>query len=374
MPKFLILFSSIGSGHRSAAQAIAAAVAAKQAGDARVEDALELAGALLQATVVNMYVRVTEHAPQLYRLFYEGTDIDDLEEALSANRVLGMLGAPLLRKFEELVAEYAPDAIICTQQVPAVIVQHLKLRGKFTQPIYIVVTDFMAHSSWLMPGIDGYFLPSELTQYALAARGVPPEILHVTGIPVRLEISEPKPMDAMRARHGLPADRPLLLLFGGGIEPKRVRLMVELLRDVDADGTLVVVSGRNERLAEALEGLGDGPRMQVRQLGMIDYVDDLVAASDLVITKSGGLIVSEVLARGTPMIIIDPIPGQEEWNADFVVSSGAGMQLRMPELVPDAVTRLLLQPERLATMRAQAQTAGRPRAALAIVEQVLKEL
>jgi processive 1,2-diacylglycerol beta-glucosyltransferase len=114
--------------------------------------------------------------------------------------------------------------------------------------------------------------------------------------------------------------------------------------------------------------------MRLRRLGMIDWVDDLVAASDLAITKSGGLIVSEILARGTPMIVIDPIPGQEEWNADYVAGSGAGVQLRQPESVPPATLSLLAHPERLALMRAQAARVGRPRAALDIAERVLRDL
>jgi processive 1,2-diacylglycerol beta-glucosyltransferase len=108
--------------------------------------------------------------------------------------------------------------------------------------------------------------------------------------------------------------------------------------------------------------------------GRIDFVDDLVAASDLVITKAGGLMVSEVLARGTPLLVIDPIPGQEEWNADYVVSAGAGVQLRMPEAVPYTTLNLLAQPGRLAAIRERSLTAGRPRAALDIAEIVLDEL
>jgi processive 1,2-diacylglycerol beta-glucosyltransferase len=127
-------------------------------------------------------------------------------------------------------------------------------------------------------------------------------------------------------------------------------------------------------LAEALSDLIDGTQVQLRLLGKNDYVDDLVAASDLVITKSGGLIVSEVLARGVPMLIVDPIPGQEEWNADFVAGSGAGIQLNHPEAVPPAALFLLSQPERLALMREQARRFGRPRAALDIAERVLGDL
>jgi processive 1,2-diacylglycerol beta-glucosyltransferase len=142
----------------------------------------------------------------------------------------------------------------------------------------------------------------------------------------------------------------------------------------DLPGTLAVVAGRNAALEAALADLSDGPRMRLRTLGFISYVDDLVAASDLVITKAGGLIVSEVLARGTPLLLIDPIPGQEEWNADYVVSAGAGMQLRMVELIPQAVEWLLASPERLLLLRRCAQAIGRPRAAVEIAETILRDL
>ncbi len=174
---------------------------------------------------------------------------------------------------------------------------------------------------------------------------------------------------------GLPTDRPLLALFGGGIEPRRVRLMVErLIDDSDIPLTIAAVAGRNEALQQALSDLRNSENVALYNLGMIDYVDDLVAASDAVITKAGGLMVSEVLARGTPLIIIDPIPGQEEWNADFVAASGAGVQLHMPEMVPPTALALLRSSERLAQMGVQAKQVGRPRAALDIAETILNQL
>jgi processive 1,2-diacylglycerol beta-glucosyltransferase len=150
--------------------------------------------------------------------------------------------------------------------------------------------------------------------------------------------------------------------------------VIERLLQTSAPGLLVVVAGRSAELTASIADLRDGPSMRLRSLGRIDYVDDLVAASDLVVTKSGGLIVSEVLARGAPMIVIDPIPGQEEWNADFVAGSGAGLQLRQPESVPLTVRSLLAHPERLAMMRQHAARVGRPRAALDIAERILAEL
>lgn len=178
----------------------------------------------------------------------------------------------------------------------------------------------------------------------------------------------------MRERHDLPLDTPVIALFGGGLQPRRVRLMVAGLLESPFAGTLAVVAGRNHALGTALADLEDGPAMRLRSLGQIDFVDDLIAASDLVITKAGGLIASEVMARGTPMVIVDPIPGQEEWNADAIAAYGAGIQLRLPEMVAPTVQFLLSAPEHLAFMRSQARKYGRPTAALAVVESILARL
>jgi len=137
---------------------------------------------------------------------------------------------------------------------------------------------------------------------------------------------------------------------------------------------LIVVAGRNEKLVEALEEVTDSAHVQLRKLEQIDYVDDLVVASDLVVTKAGGLITSEILARGTPMVIVDPIPGQEEQNADVIAAAGAGVQLRLPEMVAPAVLYLLKRPDRLAEMHQSALELGQPRAALNIAEHILNDL
>ena len=258
--------------------------------------------------------------------------------------------------------------------IPGHVLAHNKLLGTLAPPLYVVVTDYMAHSSWLVPGVERYFVPSDFTRRELLIRGVAPELIEVTGIPVHLSVNEDKDPAAMRELHDLPTDRCVLTIFGGGLEPERVRLMVTQILESRTEGMLAVVAGRNERLQEALADLADGPYMRLRLYGKIDHVDDLVVASDLVITKAGGLTVSEVLARGTPMVIIDPVAGQEEWNADVVVGAGAGIQLRMPETVPAAALYLLSQPERLEMMQRQARLIGRPRAALDVAGSILGDL
>src|SRR5690606_10351488 len=134
-----------------------------------------------------------------------------------------------------------------------------KARGNFSQPFYVVVTDFMAHATWLVPGVERYYVPGDLTERILLMRGVPPDHIAVTGIPVRLEMTEEKAPYEVRARHDLPGDLPVISLFGGGLDIERVRLMVTQLLDGRTPGMLVVVAGRNEGLEEALADLSDGP-------------------------------------------------------------------------------------------------------------------
>jgi processive 1,2-diacylglycerol beta-glucosyltransferase len=374
MPRILILHAAIGTGHTTAARSLADAFRRKQLGEVRVEDILDYGSRLFRTALTRAYLEVSGRTPLLWKMLYESSDLEDPDAVVASNAVRARIERLPLRQLEGFVTSYAPDAIVCTHMFPLTVLQRLKRQGALRQPLYCVITDYMVHSMWINDVVDGYFLASDATREAMIARGVPPTILHVTGIPVKLEIADPKTMEAARARRGLPADVPIVTLFGGGIEPARVRLVVTRLLTATKPGLLIVAAGRSQSLANSLADLGDGPSMRLLRLGLIDYVDDLVAASDLVITKSGGLIVSEVLARGTPMIVIDPIPGQEEWNADLVAGSGAGIQLRQPESVPLAALSLLSRPERLALMREQAVRVGRPRAALDIAEHVLADL
>ncbi|MEI7769748.1 MAG: galactosyldiacylglycerol synthase [Chloroflexales bacterium] len=374
MARILILHASFGSGHRHAAEALRAALEAHPDVEVVVEDTLAYLGPVLQHAAQELYRQISEHAPRLYQLFYEATDLHHLDAAMRANLRSGRAYRPFLGDLERLIGRLAPDLIVGVQQLPLMVLSALRDDGTLRQPINAVVTDFAAHSSWVHPYIDRYFLPSAITAQLLVRLGVPADILEVTGIPVRAEIAAPKAPAAMRARHGLPPNGPVISLFGAGIEPQRVRLMLEGLLGLGAPLTLVTVTGRSTELAQHLDGLVGHGQVRLVALGQIAYVDDLVAASDLVITKAGGLIVSEVLARHTPLMIIDPIPGQEEWNADMVAAAGAGTQLRLPEMVPIAVQALLAQPARLALMRQRAAAVGRPHAAAAIARRLLADL
>lgn len=370
-PRIFILYASIGGGHASAANALEKAFAQRGVTDVVVKDIFEFGGELLRKAVVGSYTVTSEKAPLLWKIFYESGDVSDPQRAEFKNLLRGQAQRPLfLRSLDKFVKEYAPEVIIGTHFMPLEILFPLKRKGELTAPMYEVITDFMVSSDWIQPGVDAYFVASDFTREAMIARAVDPALIHVTGIPVRPELAAPKERAQARARIGLTSEH-IITLLGGGISSNRVRHVAQELLQTNLRGTLVVVAGRNEELEKEISDLENGPTLRVLKLGFIDFVDDLFAASDVVITKAGGLTVSEILAVGTPMIIIDPIPGQEEWNADFVAGSGAGIQLRQIETAPTAAVTLLNDPARLQGMRNHAQRVGKPRAAFEIVDAVL---
>ena len=199
MPGILIVHASLGTGHLSAANALGEAF--KQLGRAAVVvDVLDYANPVLRAALNQYFKQTTQRTPQLYKLLYDQSDTTDAEEAFNGNRLLTMLERPFLSQFEQLVADLRPEAVVSVHPVPGHILAHNKQQGLLAQPLYAVVTDYMAHSSWLVPGVDRYFVPSDFTRRGLLLRNVPAEHITVTGIPVSLEITEPKEPAEMRAR------------------------------------------------------------------------------------------------------------------------------------------------------------------------------
>lgn len=372
MPRVLLLHASVGAGHKRAAEALATAFARRQPGEVRVEDVLDHTSKLFRVAYARSYLELTDRAPLVWGYFYTQTNADPnlAEFTNNIRKLVEGIGVGGLR---DVLRGFMPEVIICTHFLPMELLVRYKRNAQLAQPIYCVVTDFAAHTFWTYTEIDGYFVADAQTREQLISRGVTPAQVTVSGIPVDPSLGEPKERQAMRARHGLAPDGSLITLFGGGLDDDHVRQIVQGLCRRAISGTLVVVAGRNPTLADSLADLASTAQLHLRVYGFVDFVDDLIVASDLVVTKAGGLIVSEVLARGVPLVVIDPIPGQEEWNADFVVSSGAGAQLRMSESVPATVERLLRQPHLLHEMGRAAAQVGRPRAASEIAEQVIAD-
>lgn len=367
MASILILHASVGLGHRRAAEALGSAFAHRQAETVWVEDTLAYGGPIFRQLYASSYSGLSEKAPAIWAHFYRRSDEIETQLTAALRTLVSRLG---VTELDALIDERKPDAIVCTHFLPVDLLIQERRRGRKIPPLFCVVTDYTGHVFWAYPDVDHYFVATSMTKWMFVQRGVPPDRITVTGIPVDPALADPKDRAMVRQALNL-GDGPVIVLFGSGLTVKRVRQVVTDLLYSEVHGHLVVIAGRTTQLVDGLRNLSRHGRLNLTVLGFIDNVDDYVAASDLVIAKAGGLIVSEVLARGRPLVVVDPIPGQEEWNADHVVSVSAGVQVRLGQMVPRVVENLLTNTAHREVLEEGARRAGRPRAALTIAEEVL---
>ncbi len=367
MANILILHASVGTGHKTAAEALGKAFQMRGVEKVWVQDTLDYGSGIFRKLYADLYLELAEKTPELWGFAYHESNRGQSALERGLRQIYSRIGVYRIDELRDL----QPDAVICTHFLPIDVVGNSLVAINIQAPIYCVVTDFVGHPFWAHPDVAATFVGNQLAAEMLVSHGVPAERIHVTGIPVDPLLAEPKDAAALRTQRDL-GDGSIVTLIASGLDGAMVRRLVEGMLRRPIAGTLLVVTGRSPEVQKSLEELPISPTLAVKVLGFVDYLDDLIAASDLIIGKAGGLITSEVMARGTPLLVVDPVRGQEEYNADYVAGSGVGTQARLPDSVPYMVELLLHDPERLQTMRARAREFGRPRAALDVADIVLQ--
>jgi len=201
---------------------------------------------------------------------------------------------------------------------------------------------------------------------------VPRDTITVTGIPIHPVFSEPKDRAACLAKHGLAGNRPVILQMAGGFGVGPIEKLHNAILAVEEPLEVVVVAGRNEEARQQVERLPLPPRHRRTVLGFTDQIDELMAVADLVVSKPGGLTTSEVLARGTVLVIVNPTPGQEDRNSDFLLENGAAIKANNIATLPWKLTTVLRDREGLERLRANVRRVARPRAAFDVAERSLQ--
>jgi processive 1,2-diacylglycerol beta-glucosyltransferase len=368
MNRILLLHASVGMGHQQAALALAEAFRQVPNTAVAVEDTLQQSLPLFRRSYAGIYLGISDKVPEFWSFFYAQTDRPSglVAGARALSTSVGVRGLPALLEHAQ------PDAIVCTHFLP---IEALRLIRRDVPPIYCVLTDYHAHQFWACPGVARYFVPTEAAGREMVGAGAPPERVYVSGIPIHPSINTPPDRAAALRQLGLPGGRPVVTLIGSGLAVERVQaIALALLAALSASATVVVATGRNRALAAAMTDLGRAAGARLRVLGPQPSLDPLIVASDLVLSKAGGLTVSEVLARGVPLLLPMPMAGQEEWNANYVIGAGAGIGRESAGELAAAASELLANPARRAAMVTAAQAAARPAAAQQIATRVLADL
>jgi processive 1,2-diacylglycerol beta-glucosyltransferase len=367
--RVLIATVTAGAGHLQAAAALEEAWKANSTADIveRV-DVLSFVSKLYRKLYSEGYVRVVERAPEIYAMIFKKTDNPGLLRRLT--RVRRSLAGASTRKFVKHVLEFKPDIVLCPHFLPLEIIGGLKSKRPEFRPLTVcVVTDFEAHALWMEPGVDLYCVATEETKARLVARGAAPENVVATGIPVAAKFSAKPDKKAVRKQFGLRDDLPTILALGGGFGMGPVGQILAELGKMTRPMQILVVAGKNEKLRRELAATTHKHPTHV--LGFVANMQELMAVADLIITKPGGLTTSEALAAGKPLFILNPIPGQEAANSDFLLQHGAAEKANCVEDLPYRLEQLLGS-KKLAGMARAAKTLGRPNAARDICAEAVR--
>jgi processive 1,2-diacylglycerol beta-glucosyltransferase len=206
-------------------------------------------------------------------------------------------------------------------------------------------------------------------------RGIARDWVTVSGIPIDPVFAQAKDRAEMRRKHGLLPDRLTILISAGGFGVGPIAHLVKSLLELRHPAQVIAIAGRSEELKAELEalrgGVPSGHRVQIHVEGYTREMDEFMSAADLLLGKPGGLTTSEALAKGLPLVVVNPIPGQEERNADHLLEEGAAIRCNNLPVLAEKIDRLLDDPARFAALQANARRLGRPDAAGDVVRTLL---
>jgi len=374
-PRVLLLSASSGAGHVRAAQALEKAFAAR--GDCAVEhiDAIKYVSKLFQNLYDKTYISMVRKAPELMGVLYERTDQpwQHPRRRLALDRLNAQ---PMIRMLKRV----QPDLCVATHFLPAEILAWLIAKKKLSAKNAIVVTDYDVHAMWLCRTVSRYYVAIPEALEYLTGIGVPREIIRVTGIPIDPLFAKPLDRSNARTHLKLDPDAPVLLLAAGGYGVGPVEQLVQDLLALQKPWQLVAIAGKAEKVKKRLDEIARGagtlrsgnPRLV--PIGFTTEMDQYMAAADLLVGKAGGLTTSEALARGLPMALIEPIPGQEFRNADHLLENGAAIRCNNLPAAAWKISGLFADRARLARLRQASAQMARPHAAADIAEDALRLL
>jgi UDP-N-acetylglucosamine:LPS N-acetylglucosamine transferase len=365
--KAVVMYSRVGGGHLSAARALAAELEGTGEFAARLVDIYVDCGRFPVTRFPSIYARLARSHPRLWSLVYHGSGSSP---KLDPSWVVG----PFLRRgvLATLRAE-RPDVVIGV--LPAINEVLAEATTAVGARLEVVLTDWhQVHPFWHARGVSHYTAPTDSARADCIRFGAAPSAVDVVGIPVRREFATAAAPDRSRYLSAIgldPTRFTILAMVGAEGSPRALRNLAELACS-DLDAQLVVVCGRGERLRRQVERLP--ARIPVRALGFVEGISGLMRASDLLVTKAGGLTLAEAFCCAVPVVIHDVLPGQEAGNLEYMLDHGAAVYAPMPSALVQTITALAADPARRQQLAACGARLARPNAARDIAANVLSRL
>lgn len=365
--KVLVLSITAGGGHNSTGKAICDHLE-KMGAQVQMLDTLYYLNKLLGDTVSKGYLLSVENLKHAYKTIYGQCEKRKSGKKLSATRLTNIL---LSRKLRKYIDDYNPDVIVCTHIFAANIIDVLKVRKHIRAKTIGIVTDFAFHPYWEDSVHFDYIITASEQMLAQARRkGYRAEQVLPFGIPIHPKFSQKESRETVRESLKLDTAMPTLLMMSGSMGYGDLESEVRTLDALETPFQMLIVCGNNAEAKKKIESIPLKKKAVI--FGFTDRVDQLMDAADCIVTKPGGLTTSEALAKGLPMIVVNPIPGQEDRNVEFLLNNGAAMCVNDLYSVADLVEILFSDAEKLEAMRRSVSVIGKPGSTERLCEFIMK--
>jgi processive 1,2-diacylglycerol beta-glucosyltransferase len=373
---FLILSCSGGAGHIRAAEALhrTALLTGLPIRTAHY-DVLDFTSKLFKRFYSKSYLQMVNRAPELWGYLYQQSENKPYEK----KGLIKSFDQFNYKRYLRTLHELNPDAIICTHFLPYISVSSTLRKNGITAPVFAVTTDFDIHRLWVDSIVERYFVFHEESAWQLQSKQVPNEKITVSGIPVMPEFQFKEKPRIARKELGIDTNRFTVMVLSGGFGIGRVKDIVEqtvktLSTFHELKFNLLVVCGKNDKARDELQMVRFPENICPNIFGYITNIHKLMDASDILISKAGGLTSSEAMAKSLPMLIVDLISGQESRNTDMIIEHRAGWKAINIANLSYKFQQIIKFPSMLANARASTHFLSKPNAAATILTNIYTQL
>ena len=344
--KIMILTAATGGGHIRAARAVETYISENTEFTAKTFDTFKCINSVLDKTICDGYLFLAKKTPNFFGKLYNSTN-KDTPFASVVPKFSGLFARELLPS----INEYSPDVIISTHPFSTEMISFLKEAGKVTVPLICLMTDYGVHRAWISENVDAYVVATEEMVADLKTFGVDEKKIYPFGIPVFNVFYEKTDREMLLRELHMDEDVPTILFMAGSFGVSNIIGLYRGLVSLNLPLQLIVITGKNKRLYDAFEEeIVDSP-IKTKLIYFTTEVEKYMHISDLIVTKPGGLTVSEALACNLPLAVFDAIPGQEEDNANFLKTHDMGVRIGKDTKFPEFIANLLSEKDKLKKMR-----------------------
>ena len=364
----LILSVKAGYGHHSTAKAIIEKFE-KNGHECVMLDIFDYINKHLGNSIQEGYLLSTKYLSAPYGKVYG--KLNKKDEPYDKYSALVMASHMIAKKLEGYCLDFAPDVIIGTHSFACMVMTELAEFGVIDCPTMGIVTDFTIHPFWESTLLDYYIVPDRMLIYEMMRKGIPEDKILPIGIPIREQFETKTDKSEARKKLGI-SDRKTILVMSGSMGYGNIKKTLIEMDDFPGDFQILCVCGSNKKIKTAIER--HSWKKEIYIYGFVGNINEMMDASDFIISKPGGLTTSEAFAKGLPMITVNPLPGQEDRNMDFLVNSGCVIMVNKRYTISEALYQLLSCPWRCELMEESVRHVGKPNAAEDLYQFVLKKL